>query len=75
MQRIVKNVDDLPGFFKAATEAANALLKGMFGIDSSAENAESFVKQMTDVIVANRLTDDIKDVEEKVYTRDLFGSD
>ena len=32
-------------------------------------------KKMSDVIVANRLSDDIRDVEEKVYTRDLFGSD
>ncbi len=32
-------------------------------------------KEMSDVIVANRLTDDIKDVSEKVYTRDLFSRD
>jgi UDPglucose 6-dehydrogenase len=32
-------------------------------------------KQLSDVIVANRLSDDIIDVEEKVYTRDLFGGD
>jgi UDPglucose 6-dehydrogenase len=32
-------------------------------------------KQLSDVIVANRLSDDIRDVESKVYTRDLFGND
>lgn len=32
-------------------------------------------KQASDIIVANRLTSDISDVEAKVFTRDLFGSD
>ncbi|MAQ99468.1 MAG: UDP-glucose 6-dehydrogenase [Oceanospirillaceae bacterium] len=37
-------------------------------------NLDEF-KAVSDVIVANRLTDDIRDVAAKVYTRDLFGSD
>lgn len=32
-------------------------------------------KTMSDVVVANRLVNDIKDVVDKVYTRDLFGKD
>lgn len=32
-------------------------------------------KKISDIIVANRLTDEIKDVEYKVYTRDLFNRD
>lgn len=32
-------------------------------------------KKISDVIVANRLSDDIKDVEDKVYTRDLYCRD
>jgi len=37
-------------------------------------NIDEF-KKISDVIVANRLSDDILDVQDKVVTRDLFGRD
>ena len=32
-------------------------------------------KKLSDVILANRITEEIKDIESKVYTRDIFNTD
>lgn len=32
-------------------------------------------KQRADVVLANRVTEDINDIRDKIYTRDLFGQD
>ena len=43
--------------------------------DSKVIDSLKDFKQMSDVIVANRMADELQDVKCRVYTRDLFNSD
>jgi len=49
------------------------VLQERFFFSSPVVNDLEVFKQKADIIVANRLTDEIRDVESKVFTRDLFG--
>ena len=50
-------------------------LKELTFFDSRVVSDLTQFKQEADLIVSNRITDDLKDVSEKVYSRDLFGQD
>ena len=43
--------------------------------NSPVEKNLSKFKADADLIIANRMVSDLKDVEEKVFSRDLFGAD
>jgi UDPglucose 6-dehydrogenase len=50
-----------------------ALEEAQFFGSTVLHNLEAF-KAQAGIIVANRITDDLRDVADKVFTRDLFGN-
>jgi UDPglucose 6-dehydrogenase len=50
-------------------------LKEPLFFNSFVETDFSLFKENSDIILANRMVDDLYKVKEKVFTRDLFGVD
>ena len=73
--KVLKDVLDGTG---TASEKFKKIIEAMptriHEISKVIRDLEEF-KSISDVIVSNRLAKDFFDVEEKVYTRDLFGRD
>lgn len=51
------------------------VLTGRFFYNSKVINNLDAFKRQSDIIIANRMVEDLANVEFKVFTRDLFGSD
>ena len=51
------------------------LLSDAVFFNSRVINDISIFKAQSDIVVANRITKDLEDMTEKVFTRDLFGAD
>jgi UDPglucose 6-dehydrogenase len=71
LQGIMKRIKakGVPAFFYETV-----LTEGSFYSSPVVKDLEA-LKQQADLIVANRLTPELEDVNAKVYTRDLFGSE
>ena len=51
------------------------LLKERLFFNSEVTHELDGFKSRSDVIIANRVVDELGDVKDKVFTRDLFGND
>jgi UDPglucose 6-dehydrogenase len=73
-KQLLANFEDVPNnLIKAIVDANTTRREKEFYHSRVIKDLDEF-KKISEVIVANRMVDEIKDVKDKVYTRDLFGN-
>ena len=65
---MINEINDYINYLKIERQLSNNT------IDSYKRDLDEF-KKVSDVVIANRLDDSIKDIKSKIYTRDLFARD
>ena len=75
IEKIEKIKGDINDFSETSAEGIESFRVKYISKKSIINDLFEEFKKLSDVIIANRITEEIKDIESKVYTRDIFNTD